>query len=184
MPLSLFPPDESVLRAGQGAGILAWGAGSQLRSLPALNGSHESLCVGKAPEKPDRACFGRQSLGGAELNTRPGELVADDAEVAENWAHVGHGREAQGPGWVCGWGCGDPERRQNEICRSGGRDGETHLPGTISRDPGLSLESAALSATALILRRNKTRRLLWVFGHPAHPSEATPTDGRAGSLRE
>ena len=186
MPLSLFPPDDSVLRAGQGTGILAWGVGSRLKSLPALNRSHESLCVGKAPEKADRVCFGRQSLCGAGLNTRPGELVAEDAEVTENWAHVGHGREAQGPGWVCGWGRGDPERRQKEICRLGGRDG---MGRHVCPAPPLGIQGSVWSllpsqprhSSSDGIKQGDYRGCLHIL---RTSSEATATDGGAGSLRE
>lgn len=62
--MSFFPQVMSM------PGIPALGAGSWLRTLPALN-SHARLCAGKAPGKPEGACLRRQRLDGAGLNSSP-----------------------------------------------------------------------------------------------------------------
>lgn len=96
-----------------------------------------------------------------QLPARPGELVAEEGEVSEDWACVGNGR-GQGRTVAEGAGIlkGDRMSSAGGGGGAGGASAQHHLSG-----PGLSLASAALSAVALILRRNKNKAI--IMGVPA-----------------
>lgn len=105
----------------------------------------------------------RQCLDGAGIKqppTRPGELVAEEGEVSEDWVRVGNARARAGV-WMRVQGILKGDRMS-----SAGGEGGTgrHLPAPSSPSRGLSL-SAALSAVALILRRNKNKAI--IVGVPA-----------------
>ena len=111
----------------------------------------------------------RQRLDGAGFKSppaRPGELVAEEGEVSEDWACVGNGR---GQGRNVDEGAGI--LKGDRMSSAGGGEGSGRR---ICPTPSLQVQGSVWRLLPSQPWHSfsdgiKTRRLSWVFRHPEHP---------------
>lgn len=136
---------------------------------PSPEQSCEALCRG-GPWETRRGLFYKTAPGWGRIKqpppTRPGELVAEEGEVSEDWARVGKGR-GQGRSVDEGAGMLKGDRMSSA---GGGRGRGRH----ICPAPSLRVQGSVWSLLPSQPWHSssdgiKTRRLSWVFWHPEHP---------------